>query len=209
MSGAALAAVAARLSLPFADEARTIAERGERLDAERRTWGGTVYSTLEAADAARAVDEHRRRRTFEGREYASVAEADAARAERSDLEARTFEGRAYDSREAAARARADFRRSTSLTLWLSIVVAPPNGAFTFQSGFTWKQRTFAVIWFLLLGIGPALPLTPSEAAGFVTAMAIWSLLVLGVRLLLDWMVDRTARLLATPSSEPRGASLPN
>lgn len=207
VSGTSLGAAAARLSLPFTEEARAIAARADRLDAERRTWGGTLYPTVEAVQAARAADEDRRRRTIDGREYSSLGEADAARAERSDLEARTFEGRIYESREAAVRARAEYRRSTSLTLWLSIIVAPPNGAFTFRSGFTWKQRTFAVIWFLLLAIGPAMPMTPGEAGGFVTAMAIWSLLVLGVRLLLDWMADRTARLFSRSSSEPRGASL--
>lgn len=122
------------LGLPFDEDRRQIEARANELDLERRTFMGSTYDTVEEVNEARRAADDLARRTEGGVVYPSAEEAEAVRASRASKLARE---RRY--------------RSTSIFMWLAILIVPlPAALFTLAPGFRPWQRVTALLWMALI-----------------------------------------------------------
>jgi hypothetical protein len=137
------------LGLSIDQESGQIEARAETLDLGRRTFTGSIYATVEAANEARA---------------AVAEDADKARRVAEDLTHRTVDGVVHPTTEEAVAIRAinDKKRatelatsrhllSTSIFLWLAIMIVPlPAALLTLTPAFRPWQRWVALLWMALV-----------------------------------------------------------
>jgi hypothetical protein len=164
-----------------------IKNRRERLDVQRKTFEGVVYSSVDEVETAKALS----RRTTAGIVYATEDEAKVAQLEIVD---RTVGGVVYQTIEEAKVEKG--KKSVGFLLFLTILLAPlPNALVTFYRGYSFRARLTAAVWLVLycLVVGSIVysaPIPKDAAIVFFLASLLWGLVLLVVRKVFEIFIRR-------------------